>query len=121
MPKETETEETTLFCHTFIIGGNSIGEAGLPAPPATSMCHVISKLRLFMFNRFLVISKSINFAAQLSKWPSKNKGPTRAREVPINEPCLYRTRTRTKFSWRGKPRRLFLDRNFWRRSRGLLR
>ena len=38
-----------------------------------------------MFNRFLVISKSINFAAHLSKWPSKNKGPTRAREVPINE------------------------------------
>ena len=31
-----------------------------------------------MFNRFLVISKSINFAAHLSKWPSKNKIPTRA-------------------------------------------
>ena len=36
-----------------------------------------------MLNRFLVISKSINFAAHLSKWPSKNKGPRRAREVPI--------------------------------------
>ena len=32
-----------------------------------------------MFNRFLVISKSINFAAYLLKWSSKNKGPTRAR------------------------------------------
>ena len=32
-----------------------------------------------MFNRCLVISKAINFAAHLSKWPSKNKGPTRAR------------------------------------------
>ena len=31
-----------------------------------------------MFNRFIVINKSINFAADLSKWPSKNKGPTRA-------------------------------------------
>ena len=38
-----------------------------------------------MLNRFLVISKSINFAAYLSKWPSKNKGPTgvHAREVSI--------------------------------------
>ena len=33
MPKETETEETTLFYHTFVIDGNSIGEAGLRAPP----------------------------------------------------------------------------------------
>ena len=32
-----------------------------------------------MMNRFLVVSKSINFAAHLSKWPSKNKGPMRAR------------------------------------------
>ena len=32
-----------------------------------------------MLNRFLVISKSINFAAHLSKWPSKNTGPKRAR------------------------------------------
>ena len=32
-----------------------------------------------MLNRFLVISKSINFAAHLSKWQSKNTGPTRAR------------------------------------------
>ena len=31
-----------------------------------------------MLNRFLVIIKSINFAAHLSKWPSKNKGPTGA-------------------------------------------
>ena len=31
-----------------------------------------------MLNRFLVVSKSINFAAHLPKWPSKNKGPTRA-------------------------------------------
>ena len=36
-----------------------------------------------MLNRFLVTSKSINFSAYLSKWPSKNKGPTRAREVTI--------------------------------------
>ena len=32
-----------------------------------------------MFYRFVVISKSINFAAHLSKWPSKNKSPTRTR------------------------------------------
>ena len=32
-----------------------------------------------MLNCFLVISKSINFAAQLSKWQSKNKSPTSAR------------------------------------------
>ena len=32
-----------------------------------------------MLNRVLVISKLLNFAAHLSKWPSKNKGPTRAR------------------------------------------
>ena len=31
-----------------------------------------------MLNRFLVKSKIINFAAHLSKWPSKNKDPTRA-------------------------------------------
>ena len=32
-----------------------------------------------MLNHFLVVSKSTNFAAHLSKWPSKNKGPSRAR------------------------------------------
>ena len=32
-----------------------------------------------MLNRFLGISKLINFAAHPSKWPSKNKGLTRAR------------------------------------------
>ena len=32
-----------------------------------------------MLNRFLVLSKSINFAAHLSKWLSKNKDSTRAR------------------------------------------
>ena len=32
-----------------------------------------------MLNRFLIISKSLNFAAHLLKWPSKNKDPTRAR------------------------------------------
>ena len=31
-----------------------------------------------MLNRFLVISKSINFASHLSKWPTKNKDSTRA-------------------------------------------
>ena len=36
-----------------------------------------------MLNHFLVISKSINFAACLLKWPSKNKGPTRGREISI--------------------------------------
>ena len=37
-----------------------------------------------MLNRFLVISKSINVAAQLSKWPSNNKGPTHARKSQLN-------------------------------------
>ena len=32
-----------------------------------------------MLNCFLVISKSINFVAHLSKWQRKNKGPTRER------------------------------------------
>ena len=32
-----------------------------------------------MLNRFLVIRKSLNFAAYLSKWPSKNKSPARER------------------------------------------
>ena len=51
-------------------------------------CHVISKIQLSMFNRFLVISKSINFATHLLKWPNKNKGPTRAREVPTSKSNL---------------------------------
>ena len=40
MLKETETEETRLFCHTFVIGDISIGEAGPvgpPLPPAKPM------------------------------------------------------------------------------------
>ena len=41
--------------------------------------HIISKIQLSMLNCFLVISNSINFAAHLSKWLSKNKRPTRAR------------------------------------------
>ena len=52
----------------------------------------MSKIQLPMLNRFLVTTKSINFAANLSKWPSKNKDPTRARaksqliffEVPVS-------------------------------------
>ena len=35
--------------------------------------------RMFSRTPPLVISKAINFAAHLSKWTSKNKGPTRAR------------------------------------------
>ena len=50
---------------------------------AFNFFHIISKIQLSMFNRFLVINKSINFSAILSKRPSENKGPTRAREVPI--------------------------------------
>ena len=39
MLKETETEEIRLFCHSFIIGGISIGvEAG---PLATSMFPIV--------------------------------------------------------------------------------
>ena len=41
-----------------------------------------------MFNRSLVISKSINFAAYLSKWPNKNKSLARAREVGWLNPLL---------------------------------
>ena len=37
------------------------------------------KFNFLCLTIFLVISKSINFAAYLSKWPSKNKGSTRAR------------------------------------------
>ena len=44
---------------------------------------VYPKFNFSVFNRFLITSKSINFSAHLSKWPSKNKSSTRAREVPI--------------------------------------
>ena len=33
MLKETEAEETRIFCHMFIIGGISIGEGAGPAAP----------------------------------------------------------------------------------------
>ena len=35
MPKETETEDTIVFCHIFMIGGISVG--GGPGPLATSI------------------------------------------------------------------------------------
>ena len=46
MLKDTETEETMLFCHIFIIGGISIwgGSTGPPAPspiPTTPMAIVL--------------------------------------------------------------------------------
>ena len=31
--KKTETEETMVFCHIFMIGGISIGESGPPCLP----------------------------------------------------------------------------------------
>ena len=33
LKKETETEETSVYCHIFIIGGISIEGARAPAPP----------------------------------------------------------------------------------------
>ena len=43
-----------------------------------------------MFNRFLVISKSINFAAHLSQWLSKNKGSTRAHAKPQKHRAIFK-------------------------------
>ena len=45
MGKETETEETSLICHIFIIVGISIGgHQGPPGPPlATPRCKIITE------------------------------------------------------------------------------
>ena len=49
MLKETETEETRLFCHLFIIGDISIGE-GLPRPGYGALA-MIAKSWLFCYDK----------------------------------------------------------------------
>ena len=68
MLKETENEETRLFCHIFIIGGISFGGGKWAMPPGPFGYAYDCNLMLFVILRFLMLFCLLFALVCMSKW-----------------------------------------------------